>query len=169
MFKVGDHIVYGTNGVCRVIELCSSPVDKNDHRTFYALKPVSGPAESVIYTPVDNDRVPMRSLMSAEEVEGLLLRIPEIPHLPIPTEKARRETYRAAISACCPDSYVSVIKTIWGRRSELSGLGRRLPEFEIECDGIARRHLYTELSLVLGLPVEEMEGYITERLEAMAI
>jgi len=168
MFKIGDHMVYGTNGVCRITDVCPSPFDKNDTRTYYVLKPVTGPAESLIYTPVDNDRIPMRSLMSEAEVEGLIARIPSIPHLPIPTEKARRDTYRAALFAGHPESYVAVIKTIWGRRAELSGLGRRLPEFEIECDGLARRHLYTELSVVLGRPFDEMEGYLTERIEAIA-
>ena len=164
MFKVGDHIVYGTNGVCRVTDVCASPIDKKDPRLFYTLKPVSGPANSVIYTPVDNDRVPMRPLMSADEVEALFSRMADIPHLEIRTEKARRDTYRSAISAASPDSYVAVIKTIGGRRAELSCLGRRLPEFEIECDGIARRHLCTELSVVLGLPMEEMQDTVAARL-----
>ncbi len=164
MFKIGDHIVYGTNGVCLVTDVCPSPFDKTDARTYYVLKPIGGHAESVIYTPVDNERVPMRALMSPEEVEGLLARLHTIPHLPIPNEKGRREVYRTAIAAGCPDSYISVIKTILGRRTELSGMGRRLPEFEIECDGLARRHLYTELSVVLGRPVNEMEDYVAERL-----
>ena len=169
MFKIGEHIVYGTNGVCRVTDVCPSPFDKNDTRTYYTLKPINGPAEAVIYTPVDNDRVPMRSLMSAEEVRGLLLRIPTIPDLPIPTEKARRDAYRAAMIAGSPDSYVSLIKTVWGRRTELSASGRRLPEFEMEYDGVARKHLYTELSVVLGLPFEEMEDYIIRHVEGAAV
>ncbi len=169
MFKIGDHIVYGTNGVCLVTDVCPSPFDKHDTRTYYVLKPVAGHAESVIYTPIDNDRIPMRALMSLEEVEELLSRLHTIPHLPIPNEKGRREVYRTALFAGCPDSYVAVIKTIGGRRHEFSASGRRLPEFEIECDGIARRHLYTELSVVLGRPVEEMEGYLGERLSGEAV
>ncbi len=169
MFKIGDHIVYGTNGVCLVTDICSSPFDKKDARTYYILKPIAGHAESVIYTPVDNERVPMRALMSTEEVEELLARMHTIPHLPIPNEKGRREIYRTALAAGHPDSYIAVIKTILGRRTEFSGIGRRLPEFEIECDGIARRHLYTELSVVLGRPADEMEAYISERIGNEAV
>ena len=169
MFKIGDHIVYGTNGVCLVTDICSSPFDKKDTRTYYVLKPISGHAESVIYTPVDNERVPMRPLMSIGEVEELFSRMHAIPHLPIPNEKGRREVYRTAIAAGCPDSYIAVIKTILGRRTELSGMGRRLPEFEIECDGLARRHLYTELSVVLDRPIGEMEAYVFERLGSEAV
>ncbi len=166
MFKVGDHIVYGLNGVCLVTEVGPSPFDKGDARTYYILRPVGSHSSSVIYTPVDNDRVPMRLLMSADEVEALLARLSEIPTLPIPTEKARRDTYRAAIVAGEPEAYVAVIKTILGRRAEFLGTQRRLPEFEMEYDGLARRHLYTELSLVLGRPFEEMDTYVRERMEA---
>ena len=160
MFEVGEYIVYGVSGVCRVTDVCLSPIDRKDGRTYYALKPVNGPSASLIYTPVDNDRVPMRALLSVEEIRALLSRIPSIPGLPIATEKARRDAYRAAMSAGSLDSYVSVIKTVSERRTALSAAGRRLPEFEIEYDGAARRRLYTEISLVLGLPMEEMEQYI---------
>ena len=166
MFKVGDHVVYGTNGVCLVTEVCSSPFDKRDTRTYYVLKPVSGPAAAVIYTPVDNDRVPMRALLSSEEVGALLSRLTAIPELTIPYEKARREAYRTAIITGDPEAYVAVIKTIGVRRAEFSGTQRRLPEFEIEYDGIARRHLYTELSLVLGRTPEEIAACVAEQLEA---
>ena len=169
MFKIGDHIVYGTNGVCLVTDVCASPFDKKDTRTFYVLKPVSGHAESVIYTPIDNDRIPMRPLLSLREVEELLARLHVIPHLEVPSEKARREAYRTALFAASPDSYVAVIKTIGGRRAELSAIGRRLPEFEIECDGIARRHLYTELSVVLGRPAAEVEQCVFARLGNEAV
>ena len=158
MFKAGDHIVYGLNGVCLVTEVGPSPFDKGDSRTFYILRPVGGHSSSVIYTPVDNDRVPMRPLMTPSEAEALLASLAEIPTLPIAAEKARRDTYRTAIVAGDPVAYVSVIKTILGRRAEFSGTQRRLPEFEMEYDGLARRHLYTELSLVLGRPVEEMDA-----------
>ena len=48
MFKVGDHVVYGTNGVCLVSDITPSPFDKNDRRTYYVLKPLSGASTSLI-------------------------------------------------------------------------------------------------------------------------
>ena len=169
MFKVGDHMVYGTNGVCLVSDVCPSPFDKKDPRIYYVLKPVSGPAAAVIYTPVDNDRVPMRALMTAPEGESLLARVSEIPSLAVTNEKARRETYRAAITTGDPEAYVAVIKTIGGRRADFAGTQRRLPEFEMEYDGVARRHLYTELSLVLGRTLEEIAGCMCDMLDQQAI
>ena len=46
MFEIGEHIVYGINGICRVESIGPSPYDKNDTRTFYLLIPVNNPMPS---------------------------------------------------------------------------------------------------------------------------
>ena len=60
MFSVGELMIYGTNGVCRVDEICNSPFDSSDTRLFYKLTPTPDRSNLVIYTPVDNDKVIMR-------------------------------------------------------------------------------------------------------------
>ena len=37
MFEIGDYIVYGINGICRVESIGPSPYDKADTRTFHRL------------------------------------------------------------------------------------------------------------------------------------
>ena len=162
MFKVGDHVVYGTNGVCLITDVTPSPFDKRDARTFYVLRPLSGASTSLIYTPVDNDRVLMRALLRPAEAEALLESIPEVPCLSIEEERARRTAYRNVMLAADPRGYVALIKTVDSRRVEFFGTQRHLPDFEIEYDAVARRHLYTELSVALGRPFEELEGYMAK-------
>ena len=67
MFEIGDLIVYGTNGVCRVDGMSRSPYDAGDDREYYVLKPLYDQANSVIYTPVTNENVVMRPLLSREK------------------------------------------------------------------------------------------------------
>ena len=161
MYGIGDHLVYGTSGVCLVSDVCACPFDKNDGRTFYVLKPIGGTASSLIYTPVENDRIPMRPLSTPEEAEALLKVLSEIPTLTIPQEKARREIYRNVIAAGELAAYVALIKTVRVRRAEFAGTQRRLPDFELEYESAAKRHLYTELSLVLGRPTAEIEACLS--------
>ena len=162
MFKVGDHVVYGTNGVCLISDVTRSPFDKRDTRTFYVLKPLSGASTSLIYTPVDNEQVLMRPLLDRREAEALLEEIDRIPCLEIGKERGRRMAYRQAIAAADPKTYIALIKTVDSRRVEFFGTQRRLPDFEIEYDAVARRHLYTELSVVLGRPVKDFDGYMAK-------
>lgn len=48
MFAVGEYIVYGTNGICRVEGIGPAPYDKSDTRVFYLLVPVNNPLSSTI-------------------------------------------------------------------------------------------------------------------------
>ena len=162
MFKVGDHVVYGTNGVCYVCDITPSPFDKKDPRTYYVLRPLSGASTSLIYTPVDNARVSMRPLLGHAEACALLDAIHGIPCIHVAEERGRRTAYRNAIAAADPQSYLSLIKTVEVRRADFFGTERRLPDFEIEYDTIARRHLYTELSVVLDRPVKDISEYVAE-------
>lgn len=164
MFEIGEHIVYGTSGICRVEEICSSPYDKNDTRTYYLLIPVHNPMGSTIYTPVDNERVPMRRLMTREEIDRLIQAIPEIGFVQVPAEKQRRELYRTTIFGLRPEGYVSVIKTVDRRREELSAARKHFPVSDMEYGRLAKHLLYSELAHVLDMNEESVECYITQKL-----
>ena len=164
MFEIGEHIVYGTSGICRVEEICTSPYDKNDTRSFYLLIPVHNPMGSTIYTPVDNDRVPMRRLMTPEEIENLIGLMPSIEPVQVPAEKQRREIYRSTVFALRPEGYVSVMKTVERRREELTAARKHFPVSDMEYGRIAKHLLYSECAHVLGVPEDSMEGYIAKRL-----
>ena len=67
MFNVGDFIIYGSNGVCKVtnvgpMKMSGIPKDK----MYYTMVPCYI-RDSEIFTPVDNERVVMRKVMSREE------------------------------------------------------------------------------------------------------
>lgn len=67
MFTVGDYVVCGNNGICRVQDITTlniSGIDKS--RKYYLLKPVflSG---STVYIPVDTADEAMRKAMNKDE------------------------------------------------------------------------------------------------------
>ena len=95
MFSVGEYIVYGVEGVCRVEEagkLKVAGLDKN--RAYYRLRPYYH--DGTIYTPVDGKAV-MRPVLTREELERLLPRLPELEPLGDvpPDSRAAGEYYRA--------------------------------------------------------------------------
>ncbi|MBR7181977.1 MAG: CarD family transcriptional regulator [Clostridia bacterium] len=164
MFEIGEHIVYGINGICRVESIGPSPYDKNDTRTFYLLIPVNNPMCSTIYTPVDNERVPMRRLMTREEIEKLILALPEIETLAVPMEKQRREIYRSTINALDPEGYVKVIKTVNRRRAELTAARKHFPMTDLEYGRLARHLLCSECAHVLGVSETDADAYVLSSL-----
>lgn len=165
MFSIGDYMVYGINGVCLVQDICASPFDKKDTRTFYLLKPLGASSGSVIYTPTDNEQVPMRPLMTKEQAEGLIGRMSELEPLEIPTEKMRRDLYRQAMHSCDPEQYVRLIKTVYHRRMDMMQQHKRLSETDSDFERNAKLSLYHELSVVLDVQFAEVEQYLIERLQ----
>ncbi len=165
MFSIGDYMIYGINGVCRVQDICASPFDKKDTRTFYQLKPLGSSEGSVIYTPTDNVQVKMRPLMTKEQAQELISRMPGLEPLEIPMEKMRRDLYRQAMQSCEPEQYVRLIKTVYRRRMDMIQQHKRLSETDSDFERNAKLSLYHELAVVLELQYAEVEPYLLTRLE----
>ena len=165
MFSVGDYMVYGISGVCRVEDICASPFDKKDTRTFYMLCPLGATAGSVIYTPTDNAQVAMRPLMTVEQAEQLIGLLPSILPLEVPTEKMRRDIYRQTMQSCDPVQYARLIKTVRCRRADMLAQHKRLSETDSDFERNAKLSLYHELAVVLDKPYAEIEPYLLPMME----
>ena len=73
MFQPGELLVYGSTGVCQVLSIDQRQDYVNgvkQSRLYYQLKPLY--QGGVIYTPVDNDKVVMRPVISREDAETLI-------------------------------------------------------------------------------------------------
>ena len=160
MFETGEYIVHGVGGICRVAEVGPSPYDKADTQVYYLLIPVQNASRSTIYTPVQNDRVLMRRLMTGEEIDALIGRMPQIAPLAVPAEKHRREIYRTVLGTLKPDGYVQIIKTVEQRRILLTAARRRVPMIDLEYGRMARHLLCSECAQVLGITEREAEQHM---------
>ena len=161
MFEIGDLIMYGTNGVCRVTGFCSSPFDAHDKREYYVLMPVHDQSNLVIYTPVENESVVMRPLLSPESANDLLAQINDIAAITVENEKMRREVYREALRTADPVNFVRIVKAVRRRREEFSRTRRRLPDLDIDFEHSAYSCLLGELSTALGVSRDEMDEEIS--------
>lgn len=164
MYKVGDYIMYGKSGVCQIKDICASPFDENDTKTYYVLSPLFG-AATVIYTPVENTKIASRTLMEKCDASSLIDKMPEICELEIENEKMRRDIYKQTVASLVPEGFVKVIKTVYSRRRAFAAAKRHLTEVDVEYESYAKRSLYSELSVVLGIPFEEVEQYVIDCIE----
>ena len=92
MFKVGDYVVYGNSGVCRVEDICPISIGSND-KDYYTLVPVYG-RNSRLYTVVNSDKVVIRPIMTKQESDALIDEMENIDTLWIGDEKKREEIYK---------------------------------------------------------------------------
>lgn len=167
MFEIGEKIIYGSEGVFVVSEYTRSPIDKNDDRVFYLLKPEYGPEGNIIITPVDNPKVKMRAVMSRDEALELIKRIPKVSLLPIDQEKRRRLVYKTAMSEGDTEEYISLIKTVYERREEIIKQNKRISEADAEYEKRAKFCFYGEMAISLGIPFNEVEDFIINKLDKL--
>lgn len=164
MFEVGEYVVYGSKGVCRIEDITHieiSGADKN--RLYYVLTPIDSGGK--IYAPTDNQKITMRKVITREEADRLIKEMPEIEVLWFADDKQREAKYKEVMRTCDYRSWVSIVKTLYLRKKERTAQGKKVTSLDEKYMRVAENELYSELSLSLGIPKEEMEIYIRERIE----
>lgn len=167
MFQPGDMVVYGSTGVCRVEEVSALQGAKGPDRNkkYYRLSPLQ--QDGVIYAPVDNAKVPMRSVISAEEAEALIDLIPSINPAACraPTMQALAQHYQSAVRSNDCRDLIGIMKSIYNKRQTVESQKRRLGLVDERYMKQAERLLYGEFSVALGIPFDEVQPYIASRLD----
>ena len=72
MFHVGDYIVYGSNGICRVEEITHPDIAGIDEDKLYYVLVPEKTRDSRLFCPTDNSRVVLRSVITADEAAALM-------------------------------------------------------------------------------------------------
>lgn len=169
MFGIGDYIVYGTSGVCKVEDITTLNLDGiSRDRSFYVLTPLSQ-SGGKIFTPVDNQKSLMRRILNEEEAAELIEEMPQIEELWIANEKQREENYKECMRSCDCREWIKIIKTLYLRKMERSAQGKKITATDEKYLKMAEEALYSELSIPLGIPKDQMVSYITARMEQKGV
>lgn len=165
MFQKGEYVIHGNNGACYVEDITHLNIPGSDRkRLYYVLQP-QGSKESRIYSPVDNDKVFIRKILSREEAEALLDEIPKIEQIWIPNEKLREDKYKEIMKACDCRQWIGMMKTLYFKRKRRIAQGRKFTAVDERYLKEAEERLFGELSLSFGLEREETEHKIIDRLQ----
>lgn len=126
MYEIGQLIVYGNEGVCRVEEIGTpkiSGVDK--HRDYYTLAPIY--REGKVFTPVDS-KVFMRPVITREEALALIDRIPQMTAEVYENSNLRflNEHYQQCIQNYTCADLLQLIKDVRAKRRQMTERGKKL-------------------------------------------
>ncbi len=161
MYKKGEYIICGNNGICEVEGITTLDLEGIDkERKFYLLKPVFSNG-STVYSPTDVDDGTVRPAMSKSEAEALIKSIPSIETIPIADEKTLEKTYKELIRSCNPKALVQLIKTIRLRKEKRLLKGFKVTALDSRYFKQAEDFLYGELSVVLGISKDEVRDLCT--------
>ena len=160
MFEVGEKIVYGENGVCTVekIEPLGMSGASKD-KLYYHLSPLIG--TGTYFAPVDSGTF-MRPVMSRAEAEALIDAMPGIAPAVCNDNRFNhvdafyKELFR--LHSC--EALVAIVK---GLRSRMAERKTRSSRAEATMRR-AKDMLHGELSVALGINIQDVESYIQERI-----
>ena len=168
MFEIGELIIYGGNGVCRVEKI--GPIDTGmgmKDRMYYRLNPLKN-KDSRIFTPVDNEKVIMRPTMTKEDALALIDQIQNVETLWIGDERRRETEYKEAVRKCDCREYVKIIKTIYLRKEARLADGKKVTAVDERYYAIAEENLYGELAVALGMDRDQTKTFVEQRVKELA-
>ena len=168
MFEIGELIIYGGNGVCRVEKI--GPIDTGmgmKDRMYYTLNPLKN-KDSRIFTPVENEKVIMRPTMTKEDALALIDQIQNVETLWIGDERRRETEYKEAVRKCDCREYVKIIKTIYLRKEARLADGKKVTAVDERYYAIAEENLYGELAVALGMDRDQTKIFVEQRVKELA-
>lgn len=166
MFQINDVIIYGVQGVCKIVDIEKKSINKAK-KDYYVLKPINDPA-STIYAPTDNEYVlkKMRRLLTKEEIHQLIDSMPDGNSTWISNETERRERYKQILSNGDHRELIQMIKAIYAHKKERESTGKRLHISDEHFFKDAEQILYNEFQYVLELSSKnDLMEYIFQRIE----
>lgn len=165
MYEIGDLIMYGARGVCRVKGITELDWDAARGREYYVLEPLY--KDDVIYVPVDNTKVFMRPVMSEQEVLDLIDSMPEVESKIFRASSIQQlaRFYQAAIDSHECRELVKLTKSIHLKKVAADKQNKQLGQIDIRYMTHAEDLLFGEIAAVLDIPRDKVVEYIDERLE----
>jgi len=162
MFKTGDTVLYGMDGVCRIEDITTIDVPGIDNnRLYYVISMKNNKGTS--YVPVDSGKSKMRKLITLEEAMEVVGRIAEIEPLQPRDRKRPEPEYKQALRTYDCINLIRLIKCIYFRITQRVNEGKKATAVDEKYMDLAENVLYQELGIVLGIPREQVLDFIIKK------
>lgn len=168
MFQIGELIIYGNAGVCRVDAIGSPALDAlSAERTYYTLTPLY--QDGTIYTPVDTT-IFMRPIINYEQARQLINRIPHMREN-ICIERNLRmlnDHYKESLQRHSCEDLLQMIKDIYAKGKMVAEQGKKLGSTDEKYMKQAEDLLHGELAVALDIGKDEVAEYIKQSVQEAA-
>ena len=160
MFDIGDYIVYGHNGICRVLDITHPDISGVDtDRLYYVLMPEKTKG-SRLFCPADDDNISIRRVINEQEAKEIISASKGVEPLVIENNRMRDVSYKNAMKSSDLMQWIKVIKTLLIRKKERENLGKKITATDERYLKLAQEGLYSELALATGLGKEKIQEII---------
>ena len=165
MFQINDVVVYGAQGVCKIVGMQEQKID-GANKTYFVLKPADDRG-ATFYVPTWNEKAlaKMRKVMTKQDVDALIDSMPKKKPIWLVNENERKETYKQILADGNQAQIISMIQAIYLHKKEREAEGKRLHLSDEHFMKDAEQLLYNEWQYVLNVDKAGLMAYIFERIE----
>ena len=166
MYSVGDLILYGRTGVCRVEEIVEEkPRSAEAPRQYYNLRPLY--QNCCIRTPVSGGKVLSRPIISGAEARRLIRRMPEVEARPYHNRNLNqlRDHYRECLEQLDCEALIELTKSLYLKKKEAEAQRRKFGAVDERFMKEAEELLYGEFAAALEIDRDKVENYIANSLK----
>ncbi len=164
MFSVGEYVVHGNDGVCKV-EAVEPMSGSGSDRIYYTLVPVYSTG-SKLFVPTDSTKVITRAVISKNEVKQLMDEWEDIELLSVENDKKREEVYKQALRSCDCRQWVKLIKTSYQRNQMRMEKGKKATTSDERYLHMAQENLFGEVAIPLEMSRGEAEEYFIDKVKS---
>ena len=167
MFQVNESVLYGIQGVCKIVEITK----KNFGQTpveYYVLRPVYDGKDTRVFVPTQNEELTsrMRRVLSPEEAHKIVSRIPREEPIWVEEENERKVRYKEILAGGDCRELIRMIKALYLHSRSLQEKGKKLHLSDKHFLKDAEKALYDEFAHVLKLQRDEVLPFIFEQIQA---
>lgn len=165
MFQVGDQVVYGIHGVCRVADLEERVIDRK-RLTYLVLEPV-GQDGSRYLVPTHNAAAmgKLQQMLTPSQLQTLLSSDEIRKDSWIRDENQRKQTYRELIGSGDRARLLQMVHTLYRHKKEQSAAGKKVHLCDDNFLRDAEKLLSSEVSMVMSMEYDQARAYLRDQLK----
>jgi len=164
MYEIGSLIMYGEAGVCRIVDISEKEIG-GEKKLYYTIQPCN--QSYMIYSPINNERVFMRPIISKEEAENLIDLIPTIEAEAYKSASIREqiEHYESIVKRHDCRELIELTMSIYTKKLSAMENNKKVGAVDSKFMKKAEDLLFGELAAALEINQEDVLDYISNRIE----
>ena len=160
MYQVGQQVVYGIHGICKITDVETKIVDRKKI-PFFVLEPLSQPGAR-FYVPAENPAAlaKLSTLLTQQELESLLASVDKSKKAWVPDENRRKLRFRELLASGDRKAILEMICALHIHKDEQAEKGKKFHLCDENFLHDGEKLLCSEIAFVLNISKQEAENWL---------
>ena len=165
MYKIGDIVIYGAEGLCRIVDITEKKFGK-EVIEYYVLESIDS-SDSTTYVPMHNEKSmsKMRHILREDEIVEIIKQFPANDMPWIDNDRERQKVFRDTLLFGNSKDIIRLARTIHLHQKKQEAQGRKLHMADERFLKDAERMIFDEIAYVMKIEKDQVLDFITENMK----